>query len=121
MHTNQLTQIQLRGAHDFEPVTRYNLDTTTYARDEAKQQDTVLGWCTANLWPKGSYATGCPRPILVAEHHQQKMQDIHEALTIAIVDIVQRWWADTDARFPERMPLEKEEEDILKVYLTRIL
>lgn len=119
MHTNQLTQIQLRGAHDFEPVTRHSIDATTYARDEARQQDAVLGLCTtANIWPKGSNATGCPRPILVAEHHQQKMQDIHEALTIAIVDIVQRWWTDTDARFPERMPLEKEEEDILKVRFT---
>lgn len=118
MHTNQLTQIQLRGARDFEPVTRYSIDATTYARDEAMQQDTVLGLCAANIWPKGSYAAGCPRPILVAEHHQQQMQGIHEALTIAIIDVVQRWWADADARFPERMPLEKEEEDILQVCFT---
>ena len=118
MHANQLTQIQLRGANDFEPVTPHSIDATIYAREEAKQQDTVLGLCNEKLWPKGSYAAGCPRPILVAEHHQLQMQDIHEALTIAIVDVVQRWWVDTDARFPERMPLEKEEEDILKVCLT---
>ncbi|KAF5008191.1 hypothetical protein FDECE_5524 [Fusarium decemcellulare] len=117
MHTNQLTQVQLRGAQpdgDFEPVTRHSIDTGTYSRDEAKHQDTLLGLCPANLWPKGSYAAGCPRPILVGEHHRQQMQDIHEALTIAITDIVQRWWTDPNARFPERMPLEREEEDILK-------
>ena len=59
--------------------------------------------------------SGCTDRVGLAE---QQMQDIHEALTIAIVDIVQRWWTDTDARFPERMPLEKKEEDILKVRFT---
>ncbi|KZL80922.1 hypothetical protein CI238_06647 [Colletotrichum incanum] len=42
------------------------------------------------------------------------MQDLHNALTIAVIDIVQRWWTDEDARFPERMPLEPKEEELLK-------
>lgn len=38
-----------------------------------------------------------------------------ESLTIAITDIVGRWWTDREANLPQLMPLEKEEEDILRV------
>ncbi|EEU35999.1 uncharacterized protein NECHADRAFT_49776 [Fusarium vanettenii 77-13-4] len=115
MHTQQLTQIHFGPKpHDYEPVTQNKVETSAYALEEAKLQDTLLKLCPANLWHNGSYSSGCPRPILVGKHHQQQMQDLHEALTIAITDIVQRWWTDRDARFPERMPLEKEEEEILR-------
>ncbi|KAM5343713.1 hypothetical protein ACJ41O_012250 [Fusarium nematophilum] len=116
MHTHQLAQIHLgaQPPHDYEPVPRHNIDTSTYAREEAKLQDTLLSLCPANLWHNGSYSAGCPRPILVGKHHQEQMQQLHEALVIAITDIVQRWWTDPKARFPERMPLEREEEKILK-------
>lgn len=70
--------------------------------------------CPAYLWPKGSYRAGCPRPILIGKNHQQQLESLHEALTIAITDIVGRWWTDRDAQFQERMPLEKEEEDLLR-------
>jgi hypothetical protein len=43
------------------------------------------------------------------------MHDLHEALTIAISDIVDRWWSDEDARLWEQMPLKKDEENLLKV------
>lgn len=42
--------------------------------------------------------------------------DLHEALVTAITDIVRRWWSDVDRRFPQRMPLKAEEEELLKVY-----
>ncbi|RSL83203.1 hypothetical protein CEP51_004630 [Fusarium floridanum] len=115
MHTQQLTQIHLGPKpQDYEPVSQNKVETSAYSLEEAKLQDNLLKLCPANLWPHGSYTSGCPRPILVGKHHQQQMQDLHEALTIAITDIVQRWWTDRDARFPERMPLEKEEEEILR-------
>lgn len=118
MHTQQLTQIHLGPKpQEYEPVAQSKVETSAYALEEAKLQDTLLKLCPANLWHNGSYSSGCPRPILVGNHHQQQMQDLHEALTIAITDIVQRWWTDRDARFPERMPLEKEEEEILRVSL----
>jgi hypothetical protein len=40
---------------------------------------------------------------------------LHGALSAALTDIVERWWTATDARFPDRMPLLKKEEDRLKV------
>lgn len=118
MHTQQLTQIHFGPKpQDYEPVAQNKAETSDYALEETKLQDTLLKLCPANLWHNGSYSSGCPRPILVGKHHQQQMQDLHEALTTAITDIVQRWWTDRDARFPERMPLEKEEEDVLRVSL----
>lgn len=34
----------------------------------------------------------------------------------AINDIVPRWWRDKEAKFSERMPLEKDEEELLQVF-----
>ncbi|KAL6915680.1 hypothetical protein ACHAPO_008107 [Fusarium lateritium] len=121
MHTQQLTHIVVGpGPDDVAPITSHNIDTASFAREEAYLQESVLKLCPANLWHNGSYASGCPRPVLVGEHHQQQMKDLHEALTAAITDIVQRWWSDTDARFPERMPLEPREEELLQWIETQV-
>ncbi|KAJ4257492.1 hypothetical protein NW762_008616 [Fusarium torreyae] len=115
MHTHQLTQIRIGAdSNEFAPVTRDIINTDAFAREEAHLQETVLKLCPADLWHHGSYASGCPRPVLVERHHQVQMRNLHEALTAAITDIVQRWWSDTEARFPERMPLEAEEEELLQ-------
>lgn len=98
-----------------------SLDTneTALTRQHEKLYAALLGMCPAYLWPKGSYRAGCPRPILIGKNHQQQLESLHEALTIAITDIVGRWWTDRDAQFQERMPLEKEEEDLLRASTSR--
>lgn len=75
----------------------------------------LLKLCRAETWHKGSYTHGCPRPILITKHHQRQLEELHEALTLAITDIVQRWWTDDTARFPQRMPLPTQEEELLQV------
>ncbi|ESU08663.1 hypothetical protein FGSG_04440 [Fusarium graminearum PH-1] len=121
MHTQKLTHIIVGpGPDDVVPIASHNIDVASFAREEALLQESVLNLCPANLWHNGSYASGCPRPVLVGEHHQQQMKDLHKALTAAIADIVQRWWSDTDARFPERMPLEPREEELLKWIETQV-
>ncbi|KAF4336264.1 multidrug transporter [Fusarium beomiforme] len=115
MQTKQLTQVHIEGdAEDILPITQQNVDVATFAREEAQFQESLLKLCPANLWPGASYTTGCPRPVLVGRHHQQQLQYLHEALTVAITDVVERWWSDGDARFPARMPLEEKEEELLK-------
>ncbi|KMU86017.1 hypothetical protein CIHG_03548 [Coccidioides immitis H538.4] len=47
-------------------------------------------------------------------NHYQNIQALHEALVLAITNIVERWWTDSVAKFPERMPLEPQEEDLLR-------
>ncbi|KAI9150839.1 ATP-dependent bile acid permease [Paramyrothecium foliicola] len=74
----------------------------------------LLDRCPAHLWPKGSYSASCPQPILVDQHHQEQLRDLHEALVVAISDIVRRWWSDEGRAFPQRMPLGSKEEDLLK-------
>lgn len=106
----QMQQIRIgTNPHGFEA------DETAFLKQQEKLQATLLALCPAHLWHDGSYSAGCSRPILIGRHHQQQLENLHEALTIAITDIVQRWWTDSDARFPEQMPLEKEEGDLLKV------
>ncbi|CEL00913.1 hypothetical protein ASPCAL00505 [Aspergillus calidoustus] len=42
------------------------------------------------------------------------MKELHNALVIAVTDIVERWWTDKEAQFPQRMRLEAEEEELLR-------
>ncbi|KIL93861.1 hypothetical protein FAVG1_02423 [Fusarium avenaceum] len=113
--TRPLTQIHINpSSNNYELVPESKIDTEVYAREEQVYQEALLQDCPSQLWYKETYTTGCPRPILVGSHHERQMRDLHEALTIAISDIVDRWWSDEDARLWERMPLNKGEEALLK-------
>ena len=113
---DQLQQIHLGlGANGYELVAQHQETPDFYLQEHGKLQASLLQKCPAHLWHKGSYGAACPRPILIGNHHQQQLDELHEALTTAIIDIVRRWWTDRDARFPERMPLKREEEDLLQV------
>lgn len=103
------------GPHGYQPVASHEATDDTYVREHDEYQTRLLAQCPANLWRKGSYLRSCPRPILLSGRHQRKLEALHDALTTAITDIVDRWWTDQEARFPERMPLEPEEEDLLQV------
>jgi hypothetical protein len=92
-------------------------ETATYRWEQDMHESRLLELCPAEIWHKGSYASGCARPLLIASHHQRQLEELHEALTLAITDVVERWWADGAARFPQRMPLTKAEEDLLQVRL----
>lgn len=103
------------GPNGYEPVTSAVVpDGTTYAKEYEQTIESLLRRCPEHVWPKDSYKTNCPRPILINRHHKRHLEDLHEALTTAITDIVQRWWSDKEAKFPSRMPLAKEEEDLLQ-------
>ncbi|PYI04462.1 Clavaminate synthase-like protein [Aspergillus sclerotiicarbonarius CBS 121057] len=113
--SSQLQQVHLGvSASGYEPVTSYQGDPSIYIEEHELLQARIQGLCEARLWFRGSHEASCPRPILITKQHQKQLQQLHQALTAAIVDIVTRWWTDTDARFPERMPLRSEEEDLLK-------
>lgn len=88
-----------------------------YEQEQEIAEAHLLNLCPSNIWPKGSYRNTCPRPIIVTKEHQQQLEELHGALTTAITDIVERWWTDDEARFPERMPLEKQEAELLQVSL----
>ncbi|OQD67627.1 hypothetical protein PENPOL_c003G03580 [Penicillium polonicum] len=54
-------------------------------------------------------------PMLSDKGFLIQLQEFHEALIKAIINIVERWWDDSDSDFPSRMPLEPRAEEILKV------
>ncbi|KNG91646.1 hypothetical protein ANOM_000200 [Aspergillus nomiae NRRL 13137] len=113
--TGQLQQVHLGiGSKRYEPVASYQGNKTLYTHEHEILQSSILGLCPEHLWYHGSNAALCPRPILITNEHQRQLEQLHNALTTAIVDIVKRWWTDLDARFPERMPLMKNEEDLLR-------
>jgi hypothetical protein len=56
-----------------------------------------------------------PHPALLPEQFLEDIQAFHKALAIALNNIVERWWTDTEADFPSRMPLEPQVTDLLQV------
>ncbi|KAF7620206.1 hypothetical protein AFCA_008843 [Aspergillus flavus] len=55
-----------------------------------------------------------PHPILISDQFLAELKRFHEALAIALNNIVQRWFTDKDAAFPTRMPLMPHEEHLLQ-------
>ncbi|KAI0107994.1 hypothetical protein F4776DRAFT_417784 [Hypoxylon sp. NC0597] len=110
-----LQQIQLRvGPNGYEPVARYTAKEHIYAEEIDEYQANLLSICPSHLWSIDSHLVACPRPILISKYHQKQFARLQEALVAALTDIVERWWTDPVAQFPKRMPLEKEEEDLLR-------
>ncbi|KAH1819186.1 hypothetical protein KXX35_002341 [Aspergillus fumigatus] len=67
-----------------------------------------------DTWVADAHQKSAPYPILGNEAHQRQLADLSEALVLAITNIVQRWWSDVHARFPERMPIDPLEEKLLR-------
>ncbi|PHH60872.1 hypothetical protein CDD81_1077 [Ophiocordyceps australis] len=98
----------------YQPIEANGTEHSFYSQQDEKHQAILLSKCSADIWPSKSYRLGCPRPILIGKQHQSQAQELHHALKTAITDIVRRWWKDGEAKFPCRMPLDSEEEDLLK-------
>ncbi|KAI0431940.1 hypothetical protein F5Y09DRAFT_330015 [Xylaria sp. FL1042] len=111
----KLRQIQIEiRRHDIDSFGNIVATKAVHSNDHGRFHADLLSKCPAHLWPKGSYRATSPRPMLVTKSHQQQIVELSKALTTAIISIVERWWSDQDARFYERMPLKREEEDLLK-------
>ncbi|KAJ5813642.1 uncharacterized protein N7503_000392 [Penicillium pulvis] len=114
---NSTRFLQIHAAvngHDYEPVASYKPDKIVDTQDHASLHSRLQQLCSAEFWPRNSHTSCCPRPILISPEHQKQVKNLHEGLVLAITDIVERWWTDDVARFPERMPLSESEEDLLR-------
>ncbi|KAJ5923337.1 hypothetical protein N7454_008582 [Penicillium verhagenii] len=82
-------------------------------RDCETYRTRMVQYLPPSIWPEGS-VTSYSHPMLVdSENHINQIKDLQEALTAAIVSIVERWW-EPKATFPDWMPLEPYEEDLLR-------
>lgn len=69
------------------------------------------------VWPHAFDIKACPHPLIVPQSQLFRIEKVHQLLSSAITNIIERWFSDGEARFPDRMPLEPLEEDTLKVGL----
>ncbi|KAI0204305.1 hypothetical protein F4808DRAFT_457407 [Astrocystis sublimbata] len=91
-----------------------------HTEEHERFQAALVSKCPSHLWPKGSYRSACPRPILVSPSHRRQIAELSDALTAAVNNIVERWWTDQGARFYDRMPLKRDEGDLLKWLETQV-
>lgn len=120
--TSRMQQIHLGlGLSDYLLTERTATTKSTLCKLEHTAYEAILlEQCPASVWPGHSYTHGCPRPMLIDQEHDKQLVEFHEALVIAIADIVRRWLSDEDANFPGRMPLEPDEEQLLQVCSFRL-
>jgi hypothetical protein len=105
--------INFTDSVDYRPVSPEGLDVNSLSQNRSRYIS-KLSNCSSS-WPAGSLDASCPCPVLTTQRHDDDMRNLHLALKSAIEDIIKRWWTDREARFPLRMPLESEEEDLLRV------
>ncbi|KAL6712901.1 hypothetical protein ACLMJK_009456 [Lecanora helva] len=65
-------------------------------------------------WPHKFHLQACPYPMVVPEKLLYDLSIFHKSLDAAITNIVERWWTDEGACFPNKMPLESQVEEILR-------
>ena len=109
----QICLSRSRGGSVPVPPTKTN--SIIRIREKRLLESSLLTSCPRDTWPHNSYLAGCPHPILMTDQHDRNLQELHEALVLAITNIVERWWTDIDAKLSQRMPLEPQEEDLLRV------
>ncbi|KGO76100.1 hypothetical protein PITC_006430 [Penicillium italicum] len=86
--SERLQQVCLPDAADFSSMPSEGPDADISEKARNVYVSRLKEWSSS--WPAGS------------------------ALRLAIEDIIQRWWTDEEAQFPQRMPLEPGEEDLLR-------
>lgn len=119
---NNMRQICLSESQDGgRLVFPSEADARVRTEEKSVVERSLEASCSRNLWPKDSHLSFSPHPMVVNEWHNTRVQAIHEALVLAITNIVERWWTDHEARFPERMPLEPQEESLLRVSLLSLV
>ncbi|KAL8942521.1 MAG: hypothetical protein Q9216_001622 [Gyalolechia sp. 2 TL-2023] len=64
------------------------------------------------VWPHAFDVKACPHPLIVPQSQLFRLEKVHQLLSSAVTNIVERWWSDEGAHFPDRMPLEPHEEEI---------
>ena len=110
----QIRQLSLGSSSSADKLVMIDeADEDTQGADLRIMQISLLRSCPA--WPYDLHLRACPYPMIVSQSQLLDIEILHRFLSSAITNIVERWWVDEEAQFPERMPLEKHEQDILRV------
>ncbi|KAJ5100508.1 hypothetical protein N7456_006560 [Penicillium angulare] len=118
MAVKQFTQVSLLDSKPPEasgstiPVSQTDQATRVQARElyQSRLRDLSRGAQCA----LGSAYPFSPHPVNLATDILQELRQLHEALDVAVTNIVDRWWTDKEADLPSRMPLEPQEVELLQ-------
>lgn len=116
-----MQQISLKATRSVtEPVSA--IDTAQNDRHtERDTYDTAILQFISDMKLSLMYAEKIsPYPILMPRSFREDVENFQHLLFIALSNILDRWWDDSDANFPRRMPLEPHEESVLKVGISYI-
>jgi len=92
-----------------------NTDEATRAMETKYLQDSFVRNVTPYGQPPRRLASQLnSHPAVLPKKFLEDVNIFHEALIIALDDIVDRWWTDKEADFPSRMPLEPRVEKLLR-------
>ncbi|CAG8135752.1 unnamed protein product [Penicillium salamii] len=89
-------------------------DKSTRLRERELNTKTLGVPCPKFGWPHDAHLQSCPHPMRMTKDHTDDLKELHEALVLAINNIVERWWRDEEAAFWKRMPLDEHEELLLR-------
>ncbi|KAK7404147.1 hypothetical protein QQX98_010051 [Neonectria punicea] len=110
-----LRQVSLAATKSADvPISPDQVDPKTRTMESEAIQE-ALG---RNVAPYGQLPGAArrlnPHPAVLPMKFVENLERFHEALALALDDIINRWWTDEEADFPNRMPLEPRVETLLR-------
>lgn len=116
LENTQMRQVCLQYSHTVgSPVSPTSTKDEHLKSSEETYYSTLLQAVRGEHEPPVSLSAFCAHSILLPERFLTDLKCFHEAFAAALTNIVQRWFADSAADFPSRMPLEPHEQQLLEV------
>ncbi|PQE30842.1 Taurine catabolism dioxygenase protein [Rutstroemia sp. NJR-2017a WRK4] len=111
MSEEPLFQISLDTIHSGNTCQNFH-SSEAYSRELQHFRESLLKSCSQ--WPPEYNTSASPCPLLVPESHIKHIERLGNALCRSVTSIVERWWTDPIAGFPQRMPVLPHQETILR-------
>ncbi|KAJ9489477.1 hypothetical protein VN97_g3799 [Penicillium thymicola] len=113
--TMRIQQISLAAAISAkDPVSPQQIDQATRAQERKTFQASLESSAQTEHSSLVSLYSFSPHPLLLSHQQLLQLKQFNVALSIAITNIVERWWTDEEAGFPLRMPLDPHEDSLLQ-------
>ncbi|KAE8137427.1 hypothetical protein BDV38DRAFT_282973 [Aspergillus pseudotamarii] len=109
----ELQQICLSATQDINrPVVINDATIEGRQRDRASFSQVTNSITQINVCTRLTNTS--PHPILVGEGFMAKVKRLNDALSKAVIHIVDNWWEDDASGYRSRMPLDSHQEAVLK-------
>lgn len=80
-----------------------------------KFQAGLLEWNDGNPLDRNLNEFFIPFFMYTDSEQVERLKAIQSALNKAVVHLIDNWWTDEDKHYPKRMPIERHQEDLLRV------